>query len=1111
MSTRRALIGWGGAILCAVALAFGPLGCSSSAGELPAEAAGSAGAAGIAGGGLGGSIGAGGAGGSVRGGGAGTVDIAGSISAFESDDPSRAAANDVINATMVPDIAGGTGGAAYVSAGDSSKEAERAIVEADIIQVVGDTLYALSEYGGLSVIDIANPDDLKMLGRHVIRANPFEMYVKSGVAYAMYSSFPRYEYDSVSGYYTYVVSSRVVAVDVRDPAALNEIGTFDLPGEISDSRMVGDIMYVVSYENGNCWRCVQNQPRTTVTSIAAADPAAIRQVDQLTFDDQKGSYSWYKRSISVTTQRLYVSGMVYDNTWGTDTGHSTIQVVDIADPSGKLVAGATVPVNGQIENRWEMDEFEGVLRVISQSGSTWSNGPAPVVETFRVQSAQVLQPLGKLPLTLPTKENLKSVRFDGPRGYAVTFVQKDPLFTIDLSDPAAPKQAGQVEMPGYLYYMEPRGDRLVALGFDSGNATGGLTVSIFDVATLATPTLLSRANFGGSWNTTPEDQDRIHKAFRLFDAEGLIVMPFSGWTYQRTDAGVYTCSTYLSGVQLLDFTRDTVTTRGIVPLRGQARRALLHKGRLLAVSDDQVASFDIANRDAPVRTDVLALANVADKTVRMGDYLVELGTDWWTSEPQITVVPIAAGAQAIPVATFELGETLNTSKDACMSRYWSSFSNSAQLFVNGNLVYVVYDAGFAGTGAKGRMGFAVIDLTDPLSPRLAGSSVLEIAQPAPTMTSGPYSYYYGSYGIGIGYYYNPTGVWQSGARVVRVGSTIVLEEISPRQSEIPDQYGLVVTTSQATLHAVDLSDPANIRLVSSHAITEGASSSGMFVDGSNVFTSHQEEIGKADTGTPGRARFFVDRVDYANPAAPARTKINVPGSLFGVDKGGARVVTIDYRRTIQQLTTTNNAYSVCQTTGITGAFVDYWVQYPLKLAPEGATPMYDYTQPPACVHVFRTFRLLDIDPAGAKLLDSFEPFGERVGGVSMGADRLFFIRNKYVSASVSGTNRSYYQVSVDTLSGIRAGAFTMGAPIVTTGDSVTTQPDGTLVGIVSTWSPPTGVRVYDTADPAKPRLALDMGLPSSGGSYYYSTNVTLDDKYAVVSMGKYGAQALPLR
>ena len=40
-----------------------------------------------------------------------------------------------------------------------------------------------------------------------------------------------------------------------------------------------------------------------------------------------------------------------------------------------------------------------------------------------------------------------------------------------------PRQAGEVEMPGWIYHLEPRGNRLIGLGYDQGNPEGSITVS----------------------------------------------------------------------------------------------------------------------------------------------------------------------------------------------------------------------------------------------------------------------------------------------------------------------------------------------------------------------------------------------------------------------------------------------------------------------------------------------------------------------------------------------------------------------------------------------------------------------------------------------------------
>ncbi len=456
--------------------------------------------------------------------------------------------------------AGSTGSGEGSGAPDegADDDPERAITEADIIQVKDGTLYALSQYAGLSVIDISQRDRLSLIGRYRASGMPFEMYLRDDIVYAMFSSWTQYLYDADTGEYTYEESSRIEALDVSDPSNIRLIGSFDLPGTLSDSRIVGDVLYAVTFENNYCWGC-GSSPNTTVTSLAVGDPAEISVVDKLSYkDDDPYGYGW-RRSVTVTQDRMYVAGIEWNG--GDDEGHSTIQVIDISDPGGDLVEGTSVEAVGQIQSRWQMDEHEGVLRVVSQPGTWWNNAALPGVQTFTVASSQELTPLGYTELTLPRPESLRSVRFDGDRAYAITAEQTDPLFTIDLSDPAHPAQLGELEMPGWVYHMEPRGNRLLALGFDNASAEGSLHVSLFDVSDLTTPTMLERIHFGGSWGNFAEDQDRIHKAFTILDDLGTILVPYSGWE-QRGDIG---CGTYNSGIQLIDFTADTLTKRGSAP------------------------------------------------------------------------------------------------------------------------------------------------------------------------------------------------------------------------------------------------------------------------------------------------------------------------------------------------------------------------------------------------------------------------------------------------------------------------------------------------------------------------------------------------------------------
>src|SRR6185295_13039132 len=84
--------------------------------------------------------------------------------------------------------------------------------------------------------------------------------------------------------------------------------------------------------------------------------------------------------------------------------------------------------------------------------------------TFDLSDLDNVTPLGQTQIM--QNESLEAVRFDGPRGYAVTFFRTDPLFVLDLSDPANPIVAGNLEVPGFSTHIEPRGDRLIAVGID---------------------------------------------------------------------------------------------------------------------------------------------------------------------------------------------------------------------------------------------------------------------------------------------------------------------------------------------------------------------------------------------------------------------------------------------------------------------------------------------------------------------------------------------------------------------------------------------------------------------------------------------------------------------
>jgi hypothetical protein len=738
-----------------------------------------------------------------------------------------------------------------------------------------------------------------------------------------------------------------------------------------------------------------------------------------------------------------------------------------------MVEGATVQVAGQINNRWQMDEYEGVLRVLSQAPE-WNLTSPPHVQTFTVVSSNEITPLGDTTLALPRPEQLQSVRFDGTRAYAITFQQTDPLFTIDLSDPAAPVQAGELVMPGFVYHMEPRGDRVIGLGYDNSSGTGSLHVSLFDVTDLSAPVMLDRVNFGGEWGWFAEDQDRIHKAFKVLDDAGLVLMPFSGWSYTDVDVNGCGYGTWQSGIQLIDWANDALTLRGVAPTLGSARRGFLHNERLFAMSDDRVESYDITDRDAPATTAKVALAQNVTQLLAVGDRALRIGQNWWTNLTQVDVTDVA------DIATPLVDQALEVTHDASGCYGGEYLQGALSDEQRGYLVYQRYDYDPI-TGKDDQSTRVVtVDATGEV-PTLLGESV--IAEGANN------AYYYS--------YYTPYGLVDHGVPMLNVGSTLVTAHTEVVYSNtglsLPE-----VTISE--LRVMDLSDP-NQAAVATVDLPTGLGTTGLMQSGSIVARSHYE----ASPTTAGAVRFFIDRVDVSDPAHPERLpSVNVPGSLLAFDAAHSRALTIDYRSTVRT-TTSQDCY-----------------QTPNSYFYPPNDPNFDYTNGTApCVQILYSINLVSFEDGVATRLGRHQlAAGESVGQLALGDDRAFMTltSNNYygyygldIAVDCFGPC-GYYggafnttELPVLTVSGLASGDFAVGRVEVTGGDYWSYAPivaQGKRAALSSGWRG--SLSVIDAADAAAPTVVRKVEV---GG---YVNQLTLVGDTAVAAMGYDGVQSISL-
>lgn len=75
-------------------------------------------------------------------------------------------------------------------------------------------------------------------------------------------------------------------------------------------------------------------------------------------------------------------------------------------------------------------------------------------------------------------EEVYSARFMGDTAYFVTYLQVDPLFAVDLSNPENPVILSELKIPGFSEYLHPWGNnKLLGIGYEDGN----IKISMFDI------------------------------------------------------------------------------------------------------------------------------------------------------------------------------------------------------------------------------------------------------------------------------------------------------------------------------------------------------------------------------------------------------------------------------------------------------------------------------------------------------------------------------------------------------------------------------------------------------------------------------------------------------
>lgn len=245
--------------------------------------------------------------------------------------------------------------------------------------------------------------------------------------------------------------------------------------------------------------------------------------------------------IYASTEALYMT----DTAWYYEFRRVETDIYKFAFEPDTVEPVAAGKVPGRILNQYSMGEYDGYLRVATTTDDLWEWETGE-----RIPSHNAVYVLGENEgdLTIVGKvedmavgEQIQSARFIGTRGYVVTFERIDPLFTLDLSNPAEPKVVGELKVPGFSTFIVPMdADHLLTVGVyvdPEGPGWGqGVQMSVFDVSDFANPVQTHSQIIGheGTWSEATHNP----KAFTYFSSQDLVALPVEHYERYFFEDGV---------------------------------------------------------------------------------------------------------------------------------------------------------------------------------------------------------------------------------------------------------------------------------------------------------------------------------------------------------------------------------------------------------------------------------------------------------------------------------------------------------------------------------------------------------------------------------------------
>ncbi len=446
----------------------------------------------------------------------------------------------------------------------------KGVDEADIVKTDGNYIY----YVAGNQLNILKPDGA---ATRLVSSTPLssddswwgynsEMFLLGNRLVIITQTFNTVWVNDANGNYeTNTDQTSAVIYDISSPAKPVQVVSLGQSGNYVSSRMIGDYVYLVTSQY--IYSPVKGTPITYIpaTSVGAESKllmptdlyiggnpqnAAYTVVGSINL--KSGSNFTSAKAVFGGTSDLYATAdhlllafaRYEDETLpiAPDKDGKNVQITRSSSSTDLVLLGlaegqitklASGNVPGNLLNQFSMDEYKNVIRVVTTLNNSEQRIFTDGVDTYEYDSTSAnalytldlnLKVLGKIE-NLAKDEFVKSVRFDGDVGYFVTFRQVDPLFAVDLKNPAYPRVLDALKIPGFSEYLHVFKDNLLlGIGYNADENTGmmqGVKLSMFDTTVKTNIREVTTANVDASWTVVGSN----HKAI-LVDAEkNLIAFP----------------------------------------------------------------------------------------------------------------------------------------------------------------------------------------------------------------------------------------------------------------------------------------------------------------------------------------------------------------------------------------------------------------------------------------------------------------------------------------------------------------------------------------------------------------------------------------------------------